>query len=44
MHIIKINNKSNNTYMTYIRLEPKSFHTIKVLSITWISTFPRHNN
>jgi len=43
MHIIKINNKSNNTYMAYIGLEPKSFHTIKVLSTTWTSTFLRHN-
>jgi len=34
MHMIKINNKSNNTYMTYIGLEPKSFHTTKVLSTT----------
>ena len=29
MHNIKINNKSNNTKMTYIGLEPKSFHTNK---------------
>jgi len=32
MHIIKINNKY--TYMTYIGLDHKSFHTIKVLSTT----------
>jgi len=44
MHIIKINNKSNNTYMTYIGLKPKPFHTIKVLSTTCTSTLPRHNN
>jgi len=30
--------------MTSIGLKPKSFHTIKVLSTTWTSTFPRHNN
>jgi len=30
MHIIiKNNNKSNNTQLAYIRLEPKSFHTTK---------------
>jgi len=31
-HIIKNNNKLNNTQMAYLGLEPKSFHTIKVLS------------
>jgi len=34
MHNIKINNKSNNTYMAYIGLEPKSSQTIKVLLTT----------
>jgi len=34
------NNKTKYTQLAYIRLEPKSFHTIKVLSITWASTFP----
>ena len=28
-HIVKNNNKLNNTQMAYIGLEPKSFHTIK---------------
>jgi len=28
-YIIKNNNKLNNTQLTYIRLEPKSFHTNK---------------
>jgi len=28
-HIIKNNNKLNNTQLAYIRLEPKSSHTIK---------------
>ena len=28
-HIIKNNNKLNNTQLTYIRLKPKSSHTIK---------------
>jgi len=27
-HIIRNNNKLNNTQLTYIRLEPKSFHTL----------------
>jgi len=29
MHIIKNNNKSNNTQLAYIGLEPNSFHTTK---------------
>ena len=28
-HIIKNNNKSNNTQLAYIGLKPKSFHTTK---------------
>ena len=28
-HIIKNNNKLNNTQLAYIGLEPKSYHTIK---------------
>ena len=31
-HIIKNNNKLNNTQLTYVGLEPKSSNTIKVLS------------
>jgi len=31
---------NNNTKLTYLGLEPKSFHTIKVLSTTWASTLP----
>jgi len=33
-HIIKNNNKLNNTQLAYIGLESKSSHTIKVLSTT----------
>jgi len=34
MQSIKFNNQSNNTHMAYIGPEPKSSHTIKVLSTT----------
>ena len=39
---IKMHNL-NNTQVAHIGLEPKSSHTIKVLSTTWASTFPRHS-
>jgi len=42
MHIIKNNNKSNNTQLAHIELEPKSSHTTKYSQPFELSTFPRH--